>query len=72
MYQRRWSQRGRAARSRSGADHSSAKEKLSFPTLLATPDVAGVYNIVYRYLFDRRRDLGSANVFPHRSGRHDR
>jgi Flp pilus assembly protein TadD/peroxiredoxin len=29
----------------------------SFPTLLATPDVAGIYNIVYRYLFDRRRDL---------------
>jgi Flp pilus assembly protein TadD/peroxiredoxin len=34
-----------------------AKEGLSFLTLLATQDVAGVYNIVYRYLFDRRRDL---------------
>ena len=34
-----------------------AKLGFSFPTLLATPDVAGVYNIVYRYLFDRRRDL---------------
>jgi len=34
-----------------------AREKLSFPTLIATRDVAGVYNIVYRYLFDRRRDL---------------
>jgi Flp pilus assembly protein TadD/peroxiredoxin len=34
-----------------------AKEGVPFPTLLATPDVAGVYNIVYRYLFDRRRDL---------------
>jgi Flp pilus assembly protein TadD/peroxiredoxin len=33
------------------------KEGLSFLSLLATPDVAGVYNIVYRYLFDRRRDL---------------
>jgi Flp pilus assembly protein TadD/peroxiredoxin len=33
------------------------KEVFNFPTLLATPDVAGVYNIVYRYLFDRRRDL---------------
>ena len=33
------------------------KEKLSFPLLLGTADVAGVYNIVYRYLFDRRRDL---------------
>ena len=33
------------------------KEGFSFPALLATPDVAAVYNIVYRYLFDRRRDL---------------
>src|ERR1700730_10400229 len=33
------------------------KEGLPFPTLLATQDVAGVYNIMYRYLFDRRRDL---------------
>jgi len=35
----------------------SSKERFSFPVLLATPDVAGVYNIIYRYLFDRRRDL---------------
>jgi Flp pilus assembly protein TadD/peroxiredoxin len=35
-----------------------AKEKISFPMLLATPEVSGVYNIIYRYLFDRRRDLG--------------
>ncbi|HYM08260.1 MAG TPA: FG-GAP-like repeat-containing protein [Terriglobales bacterium] len=34
-----------------------ARERVAFPTLHATPDVAGVYNIVYRYLFDRRRDL---------------
>jgi len=34
------------------------KEGVSFPVLLATPEVAGIYNIVYRYLFDRRRDLG--------------
>jgi Flp pilus assembly protein TadD/peroxiredoxin len=33
------------------------KENLSFPTLLATPEIAGIYNIFYRYLFDRRRDL---------------
>ncbi|HEX7962159.1 MAG TPA: FG-GAP-like repeat-containing protein, partial [Terriglobales bacterium] len=32
-------------------------EKLAFPLLLGTADVAGVYNIIYRYLFDRRRDL---------------
>ena len=35
----------------------SAKEKLAFPILLATPDLAGIYNIVYRYMFDRHRDL---------------
>ena len=30
----------------------------SLPVLLATPEVAGVYNLIYRYLFDRRRNLG--------------
>jgi Flp pilus assembly protein TadD/peroxiredoxin len=35
----------------------AAKEGLSFPNVLATQDVAGIYNITYRYLFDRRRDL---------------
>ena len=34
-----------------------ARAKLSLTTLLATEEVAGVYNVVYRYLFDRRRDL---------------
>ncbi len=38
-------------------------EGLSFPNLLATQDVAGVYNIVYRYLFDRRRDLALPTSF---------
>lgn len=28
-----------------------------FPILLATQEVAGIYNIVYRYMFDRHRDL---------------
>jgi tetratricopeptide (TPR) repeat protein/peroxiredoxin len=36
----------------------AAKEDLSFPVLFATRDLAGIYNIIYRYLFDRRRDLG--------------
>ena len=43
-----------------GAEKARAfatKESLHFPNVLATPDVAGVYNIIYRYLFDRRRDL---------------
>lgn len=34
-----------------------AKESFSFPILLATDEVAGIYNILYRYSFDRRRDL---------------
>ncbi len=34
-----------------------AKEGLSFPILLGTRELAGIYNIIYRYLFDRRRDL---------------
>jgi tetratricopeptide (TPR) repeat protein len=35
----------------------ASTEKLPFPNLLATQEVTGIYNIVYRYLFDRRRDL---------------
>jgi Flp pilus assembly protein TadD/peroxiredoxin len=34
-----------------------ASQRFSFPILLATDDVAGIYNILFRYLFDRRRDL---------------
>ncbi len=30
---------------------------LSFPVLQGSDDVAGIYNILYRYLFDRHRDL---------------
>jgi len=36
---------------------------LSFPILHGSDDVAGVYNIVYRYLFDRHRDLGLPTSF---------
>jgi Flp pilus assembly protein TadD/peroxiredoxin len=35
----------------------ATKENLAFPALFATQEVAGIYNILYRYLFDRRRDL---------------
>ena len=31
--------------------------KFAFPVLFASEDVAGIYNIIYRYLFDRRRNL---------------
>jgi len=41
----------------------AANENLSFPTLLATPEIAGIYNILYRYLFDRRRDLSLPTSF---------
>jgi tetratricopeptide (TPR) repeat protein len=39
------------------------KEGLSFPILLGTQEVAGIYNIIYRYLFDRRRDLALPTSF---------
>jgi Tfp pilus assembly protein PilF/peroxiredoxin len=35
------------------------KQALRFPILLASSDVIGTYNIVFRYLFDRHRDLGA-------------
>jgi len=36
---------------------------LSFLILLASEDMAGTYNLLYRYLFDRRRDLGIPTSF---------
>lgn len=35
----------------------ATKEGLRFPVLFATQDVAGIYNIVYRYMLDRHKDL---------------
>ncbi len=40
-----------------------AAEDLEFPILFATQEVAGIYNIVYRYLFDRHRDLSFPTSF---------
>jgi tetratricopeptide (TPR) repeat protein len=34
-----------------------ARRTFPFPVLSATQEVAGIYNIIYRYLFDRRQDL---------------
>ncbi len=34
-----------------------AQNTLPFPVLLGTEEVAGIYNILYRYLFARHRDL---------------
>ena len=36
---------------------------LSFPVLFASNEVAGIFNIIYRYLFDRRRDLALPTSF---------
>jgi Flp pilus assembly protein TadD/peroxiredoxin len=41
----------------------AATERFSFPVLFATSEVAGIYNILYRYLFDRRRDLSVPTSF---------
>jgi Flp pilus assembly protein TadD/peroxiredoxin len=38
-------------------------EGLGFPVLFATEELAGIYNIIYRYLFDRRRDLAIPTSF---------
>ncbi len=36
---------------------------LSLPILLGSDDLAGIYNILYRYLFDRHRDLSLPTSF---------
>ncbi len=38
-------------------------QNFSFPVLWASEDTAGIYNLLYRYLFDRRRDLGLPTSF---------
>ncbi len=39
------------------------EKQYSFPIFFATEETAAVYNILYRYLFDRRRDLGIPTSF---------
>jgi Flp pilus assembly protein TadD/peroxiredoxin len=51
------------ATDRQKARSFAAQEGFSFPVLFATEDVAGVYNIIYRYLYDRRRDLAIPTSF---------
>lgn len=41
----------------------AAQQRLSYPVLFATKEIAGIYNITYRYLFDRRRDLAIPTSF---------
>ena len=39
------------------AKEGAARERFSFPVVFADEAVAGIYDIVYRHLFDRRRNL---------------
>jgi len=39
------------------------EQRLSFPILRGSEDVAGIYNILYRYLFERHRDLSLPTSF---------
>ncbi|MGO9125774.1 MAG: FG-GAP-like repeat-containing protein [Terriglobales bacterium] len=39
------------------------EQHLSFPILRGSDEVAGVYNVLYRYLFDRHRDLALPTSF---------
>jgi tetratricopeptide (TPR) repeat protein len=39
------------------------QKKLSITTLLASEEMAGIYCVLYRYMFDRRRDLGIPTSF---------
>ena len=48
-----------AREARSFAD----REKFAFPVVFATPEIGGVYNLIFRYLFDRRRDLALTTAF---------
>jgi len=48
---------------RQAARSITTQQGFSFPVLLATEEMAGIYNIIYRHLFDRRRDLGIPTSF---------
>lgn len=39
------------------------EERLPYTVLLATQEIAGIYNLVFRFLFDRRQDLGLPTSF---------
>jgi tetratricopeptide (TPR) repeat protein len=49
-------------RSRPG-EHRVSSLHLSFPVLRGSEDVAAIYNVLYRYLFDRHRDLSLPTSF---------
>lgn len=39
------------------------KEALPFPLLISTAEMTGIYNIIFRYLFDRHRDMSVPTSF---------
>src|SRR4029077_23083 len=39
------------------------EHRVSFPIVLGSEDVAAIYNVLYRYLFDRHRDLALPTSF---------
>jgi len=45
------------AESTQKAREHAARQRFNFPVLFATEDIAGIYNIIFRYLYDRRRNL---------------
>jgi tetratricopeptide (TPR) repeat protein/peroxiredoxin len=67
----RWSAEGLQLLSMNVDDASDAaslralaeQRRFSFPIVRATDDVAGIYNILYRYMFDRHRDLALPTSF---------
>ena len=70
-HQRRWSAQALRLAAVNIDDHDQArkvgevveKHGLSVLVLLASGDAAGIYNLLFRYLFDRRRDLGIPTSF---------
>ena len=55
---------GQSDRARAGAIRSLARDQqVSFPILVATEDIVAIYNILYRQLFDRHRDLSLPTSF---------
>jgi len=49
--------------SQDAAAVTSLASGLSFPILRGSGDVAAIYNILYRHLFDRHRDMGLPTAF---------
>ncbi|MCU1302725.1 MAG: ASPIC/UnbV domain protein [Candidatus Sulfotelmatobacter sp.] len=46
-----------------GLSAFAQQQRLSFPICRGSDDVAGIYNILYRHLFDRHRDLALPTSF---------